>query len=90
MNGKRYTVGKRLGGGGEGTVYLIEGDDGIVVKVYKEKSKAGKEGKLKAMLQKPIPSKVQAYVAWPKDVVYDQSGGFVGFIMMTLTLQRWV
>ncbi|MBQ3108716.1 MAG: hypothetical protein IJC67_03780 [Clostridia bacterium] len=93
-NGKVYELGKRLGHGGEGDVYEVNGHPDLVAKIYKStKFAASPEGfvtsrdymreKIETMLDQPVTvSRSGAIdVAWPKDILLDGSGDFVGYTM---------
>lgn len=94
-SGRSYTLGARLGYGGEGEVYEIQGDDTKVAKIYKSqkfKSKAERstmERKLKAMIHMNIPVYVDGKLrlAWPQDILY-QNGSLVGFIMPKISSRK--
>lgn len=87
LNGQIYTLGPKLGEGGEGAVYDIPGA-GIVIKIYKNIS-ADLERKLRYMVMHPVPSLTDQRgnsilrLAWPRDIVYFQQG-FVGYAMPKL------
>lgn len=76
---------KRIGGGGEGEIY--EADDKRVVKVYK-KAEPWTTRKLKCMLRHVPPNPTQglnhlAYT-WPVELLLNENGGCVGFVMPRL------
>lgn len=94
-SGKSYTLGARLGYGGEGEVYEIQGDDTKVAKIYKnqkfksEAERSTMERKLKAMIHMNIPVYVDGKLrlAWPQDILY-QNGSLVGFIMPKISFRK--
>ena len=72
---------KPLAVGGEGEIYDIVGQSGLVAKIYKPgKVSVAKEHKLVKMVNEPPARSVLTQIAWPQDVLYD-AGSFVGFIM---------
>ena len=77
-SGKRYSAQERIPGGGEGDIYLIEGDIYHVIKVYKQ-PKSENEEKLKVMVRSNLVN--SDLVTWPQDVVYTESGRFKGYVM---------
>ena len=87
-SGKKYTMGKQLGAGGEGIVYEISGDATKVAKIYKDKKfendteRSTMDRKLKAMIGMNIPVYVDGKLrlAWPLDILY-RNGVMAGFVM---------
>lgn len=75
-----------LGRGGEGTVYEIQGDASIVAKVLKSPSPT-KISKLKSMPGLATPQ-ILRVSAWPKDLLVDDRGHPVGFIMPRIGQRR--
>lgn len=72
---------EKLASGGEGTIYEITGNDRQVAKIFKpERRSREREEKLRVMVQKPLTEMQLRQIAWPQDVLYDQTG-FVGYIM---------
>ena len=88
-----YTLGRRLGGGGEGEVYEITGMHSLVAKIYfKSKFTPTPESpaprqqlkeKIETMLDQPVDPYINGVlsVAWPQDILSDQQGQFVGYTM---------
>lgn len=85
-SGLIYKLGKEIGNGGEGAVYLVQNRPSLAIKIYK-KNIDRQEEKLHYMVKHPIPELQNAYgvpiirIAWPYDVVYDETGRFVGYAM---------
>ena len=85
LNGQRYTLEKEIGAGGEGRVYRIAGQD-LVGKIYK-KVDPEVERKIRYMVQHPIEDlrdskgKVILSLAWPRDILCDDHGVFIGYTM---------
>lgn len=72
---------EKLASGGEGTIYEITGNDRQVAKIFKaERRSREREEKLCVMVQKPLTEMQLRQIAWPQDVLYDQTG-FAGYIM---------
>ncbi len=88
-----YTMGTRLGGGGEGEVYDILGRKDIVAKVYfdakftpsaeSSNPRQTLKDKIETMLDQPINPYINGVlsVAWPQDILLDAQGKFVGYTM---------
>jgi len=83
QNNERYTTGRELGKGGEGSVYELQSHRELVLKKYNEPLTAEKIDKLKLMASMRSPA-IEAYSAWPVDVVTDDSGLVCGFVMKKL------
>lgn len=85
LNGRRYTLEKEIGAGGEGRVYRVAGEK-LVGKIYK-KVDPEVEGKIRYMVQHPIEDlrdsqgKVILALAWPRDILCDEKGTFIGYTM---------
>lgn len=70
-------LGETIGRGGEGDIYKT--NLGLVCKIYKkERLTQGRYEKLKLMLTVPVDKKG---ICWPRDIVTNQHGEFVGFVM---------
>ncbi len=68
--------------GGEGYIHDVAGDRSVVAKIYKPPGRtAEREQKLLAMLSRPPTGDVAKQIAWPTEVLYSQSGQFLGFVM---------
>ena len=80
----RLTLGPELKRGGEGTVYLVEGRSDLLAKIYHPGASPG-EAKLTWMRDHPPldPTRAMGHIsiAWPRDLLYDGRGAFVGFGM---------
>ena len=82
------TLSRKLGAGGEGTVYSLEGHSDICVKLYhKDKINTTLENKLKAMLAHPPLDPTLSFghysICWPTHLVYasEDCTKFLGFAM---------
>jgi serine/threonine protein kinase len=78
-----------LGGGTEGAVYQVSGDDSLVVKIYHDRVGDEHANKLKVMVANPpddpMLHKGHASIAWPKDlVVWPENQEVCGFVMPRL------
>lgn len=88
-----YTLGNRLGGGGEGEVYEIAGKYNLVAKIYfdskfnptPESTNPRQElkEKIETMLDQPVDPYINGVlsVAWPQDILMNQQGQFIGYTM---------
>ena len=73
---------KPLAAGGEGEIYNINGQPSFVAKLYfPGKANLDKERKLIKMVNEPPDASVLSQIAWPNDVLYNDTGKFVGFVM---------
>ncbi|TWI96768.1 DNA-binding helix-hairpin-helix protein with protein kinase domain [Mucilaginibacter frigoritolerans] len=83
LKGDRYVTGRRIGEGGEGIIYEVQGSTEFVIKVYKEKTDRDKEDKLIFMASMAMPELLK-FAAWPVDVIRDAAGQVAGFVMKKL------
>ena len=90
--GQRVTLGARLGRGGEGEVFEVAGQSGLVAKILHPKGRtAAKLEKVQAMLAKPPAGAHEALeglpvLTWPRAVLHSRPSGqgratFVGYAM---------
>ena len=88
LSGTMYQLGGApIGSGGEGDVFHVQGDGSRVAKIYKAGTVSNElEEKLKIMTSNPPNESVLSQVAWPLDVVYDDGGKCVGFVMPKLSI----
>ncbi len=80
ISGKTFLPGPELGRGGEGAVYLLHNNDGVVLKLYNEAQNVDKSKKLRYMMEFG-DTHIRNYSAWPIDVIVDSRGAAIGFIM---------
>ncbi|MBC9717671.1 hypothetical protein H9Y04_34580 [Streptomyces sp. TRM66268-LWL] len=88
LDGRPVTLAERpLKGGGEASVYPVEGEPGIVVKLYRERPGAEQERRLTRMLamsplgDRPIDSNQAPELAWPTALARSPEGAFLGYAM---------
>jgi len=81
IDGKKQRLGKRVGRGGEGDVFLLEGNDSIAVKIYTLNSLGDRPEKINAFVQEKLYERA-SQVAFPIAIVCDSTNGkFIGFTM---------
>ena len=80
IDGKRLELGKSIGKGGEGIVYLVAGATKKAVKVYTGNQNPDREAKVRAMVRDGL-AKTSSLVAYPEEIVTTKSGQFAGFSM---------
>lgn len=83
----RASLAQQIGKGGEGSVYSISGHADLAVKIYEPNLRPAREGKVRAMVDGDIAQRTDL-VAFPKDVVTDRSGNFLGFAMRLISGYR--
>ncbi len=77
-SGQPIDIGRRLGEGGEGTVYV--GDDSSVVKIYKVAPPKDRQEKLRLLVELGNDP-LKRIAAWPTALVRDGRGVPAGFMM---------
>ena len=80
VNGSRLELGKRIGKGGEGEVFLAQSQGKTAVKIYASKLAHTREDKVVAMVDGGL-WKESNLIAFPKGVVRSKKGEFLGFTM---------
>lgn len=91
INGKRYRLSDRLGKGGEGAVYRIQGNSDSVAKIYNNKKSPEEMANLCEKLKAMVTMNINPYqngmlvVTWPRDVLTNASGKFAGYVMPSVT-----
>ena len=79
-DGHTFTLGKRLGGGGEGEVFLAGPSGDLAVKLYKNPRRPRLEAKIRAMVQAGLAAQSEL-AAFPWAVMLGSDGLFAGFLM---------
>lgn len=89
QNGREYTIEKtELASGGEGSIYAIQGNDELVLKIFKpDRRTKDREDKLLKMIEYELDKEQLKQITWPQDVVYDDTS-FVGYVMPRLYENR--
>ncbi len=80
-------VDKPIGKGGEGEVYAIAEKPGQAVKIYHPNLRIKREDKIKAMIKEGLAGKSNL-IAFPSEIVTDNNGDFLGFIMRLVSGYR--
>ena len=83
LSHKNYSLGQKIGQGGEGAVFLVQEHQGQVIKIYSELPDPDKIEKLIFMTSIP-KQELLKFAAWPEDVVRDNAGRYCGIIMRKL------
>jgi DNA-binding helix-hairpin-helix protein with protein kinase domain len=79
--GTGVVLGTQLGRGGEGAVFAVPHNAGLVAKVYHKPLDPLKQAKLRFM-PTAGDSQLRSYVSWPTETLHSQAGGpVVGFLM---------
>lgn len=87
IGNSRFSVAELIGKGGEGEVYTIKGRSGQAVKIYNAGLRAKREDKVRAMVGEGLAVKTDL-VAYPGEVVTDNRGKFLGFVMRLVSGYR--
>lgn len=83
----RYSLAERIGHGGEGEVYGINGRSGQAVKIYFANKRRDREAKVRAMISEGLAVKTDL-IAYPGEIVTDRKGNFLGFAMRLVSGYR--
>ncbi len=84
IKGEHYNIGRELGRGGEGQVFDVTNHTNLVFKKYNEPPGSSQLAKLQQMVAMITPA-IEAYAAWPRDIVLNEQGKPCGFVMRKLT-----
>ena len=87
VGSEAVVVGKRIGKGGEGQVFTLNGRSGAAVKIYDSRLRVDREEKVRAMVHRGFAAQTEL-VAYPRDVVSDRRGNFLGFLMQLVSGYR--
>lgn len=80
VGSKVLQLGRRIGKGGEGEVFAIEGNDTLAAKLYTANDRSARESKVDAMVRASL-AKHAPLAAFPMAMARRGDGEFVGFIM---------
>lgn len=82
QNKEKIILSTEIARGGEGVVYRTALPAGMAVKLYHQ-SRKDREKKLRALLRKQLSDTLEGCLiaAVPKELVYDESGNFAGYLM---------
>lgn len=86
QTGNRIVPGQKLGEGGEGAVYLVEGDAGSAMKIWHPgRTPQDADTKLRHLLRNPVEPELGAtwQITWPQRLV-QENGVTVGYTMPLL------
>ncbi|MGH9553734.1 MAG: hypothetical protein ACRD3W_30420, partial [Terriglobales bacterium] len=70
--GRPYRLGPKLGTGGEGDVFSVEGDPKLAVKLYHKKPDPEKVDKLRVMVRTGS-DKLSSFSTWPQAIISSSS-----------------
>jgi DNA-binding helix-hairpin-helix protein with protein kinase domain len=79
-DGKQVRLGQRIGKGGEGEVYAVDGTADRAVKFYTIADRTLREAKVRKMVADALADRFKL-IAFPIAPLRDNAGRFVGFIM---------
>jgi DNA-binding helix-hairpin-helix protein with protein kinase domain len=83
QHSEQYIISRELGRGGEGAVYELKSHRDLVLKEYNHPLSTEKIAKLQQMVAMRNAS-IEAYAAWPTDLVTNDRGAISGFVMRKL------
>lgn len=83
----QVSVAELIGKGGEGEVFTIKGRPELAVKVYNANLRSKREGKVRAMVEERLSTQTDL-VAYPREIVTDRTGSFLGFVMRLVSGYR--
>jgi DNA-binding helix-hairpin-helix protein with protein kinase domain len=78
--GKPHRLGRRIGKGGEGEIFVLSDDPSRAVKVYTLSDLSSRKEKVAAMVSAEL-AKRAPLVAFPISIAQARSGAFLGFVM---------
>lgn len=88
-----YSLGNKIGHGGEGAIYEINGNSELVAKIYFDNKfnptprcpypRQELKEKIETMLAQPVNPYVNGVliVAWPQDILFNEFNEFIGYVM---------
>jgi DNA-binding helix-hairpin-helix protein with protein kinase domain len=80
IGGRAQPLGKKIGQGGEGEVFVLGSAPDRAVKLYKDIYRAQREAKIRAMVACQLATATDL-IAFPAEIVEDLNGRFAGFVM---------
>lgn len=83
-DGSKIRLGNRIGGGGEGDVYEVQGSTDRAIKYYTDNKAHEREGKVRRMVGEGLSGKFPL-VAFPIAMVFDRARRFAGFVMARIS-----
>ncbi len=79
--GKHIIIGRKIGSGGEGSVYELKNDPNNVAKIYNQQPTKAKQKKINSMVLN-TNDELKNISAWPTSTLHiNRNGSFCGFIM---------
>ena len=87
VGGELFSLGEMIGKGGEGRVFALNGRSGAAVKLYNSRLRIDREEKVRAMVHRGYATQTDL-VAYPREVVFDRVGNFLGFLMQLVSGYR--
>lgn len=78
--GMPLRLGRRIGKGGEGEVFLVDGKPDLAAKVYDIDVRSDRETKIRAMISSGLAGMTNT-VAFPRAAIESAKDGFIGFTM---------
>jgi len=93
--GRAVVLGKRLGRGGEGEVFEVEGRPDMAAKILHPSRSGGKADKVRQMVAHPPAGAydlVEGHpvLTWPRELLQDATQGAVGYTMARISTQDFV
>ena len=75
----KISLGEKIGRGGEGEVYIVEGVQGMAAKIYRNELRKQREEKIRVMIEKKFSTLVKE-AAFPMQMI-NMNREFAGFLM---------
>lgn len=82
-HGRRHTLGKVLGSGGQAEVFAVEGKKELAAKIYRSAPGPIERAKLEWMIaHPPLPAGIPGVlIAWPQELLLDDHRRLIGILM---------
>jgi len=77
---QKVSLARKIGKGGEGEVFAIEGNPKLAAKLYYKKIRSHRKSKVGAIVQAQLHQSTDL-ISFPKEILIDRDGEFVGFLM---------